>query len=504
MRVVVCNRLTEYLGIQIISALLKQAGHRVDLVFEPDLLGATFVRNLPPVLSRLTDSARRAARRVATLAPDVVLFPSEINSFDWCCRVAATVKRELPGTWMVHGGFHVTASPEECIDRDGVDALCVGEGDLAVPELVEALATGGDPRVVANIWVKDLDGTVHRNPPRELVTDLDSLPFPDKDLYYGELPGLAREYMCMASRGCHWACSFCFYTTLYDLYGREGFVRARSPEHVVAELERAKQRWDVRTIVFHDDIFPTSLDWLRRFAPLYRERVGLPFSCITHPQLIKDDVGELLGSMGCRYVIMGAQTVNERSRAPDILNRTETTEDIARATRLLKSQGIFVLLDHIFGIPGETLEDQEEALAFYSELGPDVVKPFFMTYFPGTDLTRRVQKDHAVEACELDRNVDGSWDHFMFEGSLSGNDFRPWNLAYAMFPLLGRRGRRAMQRLGLHRKLAPLTRLPGMGNVILFPRLLTGLLDNRDLRPRLYLHYVRTIAGYKLRERLLP
>ena len=504
MRVVVCNRLTEYLGIQIISASLKKAGHTVELVFEPDLLGAAFVRNLPPAVSRRVDSARRAARRVVARSPDMVLFPSEINSFDWCCRVAQDVKDALPDAWMVHGGFHVTASPEDCIGRDGVDALCVGEGDLAVPELVEAVAAGRDTRSIPNIWVRGPDGTIHRNSPRPLVADLDTLPFPDKDLYYGPLPGLAREYMCVASRGCHWACSFCFYTTLYDLYAREGFVRTRSPEHVAAELERAKSRWDVRNIVFHDDIFPTSLAWLRRFAPLYRERVGLPFSCITHPQLIKDDAAELLGSMGCRYVIMGAQTVNERSRAPDILNRTETNEDVARATRLLKEQGIFVLLDHIFGIPGETLDDQEEALAFYSELGPDVVKPFFMAYFPGTDLTRRTETEHAARAHDPEKTAEPGWDHFMFEGSLSGEDFRPWNLAYAMFPVLGRRGRRLMLRLGLHRKLAPLARLPGMGNVILFPRLITGLLDDRDVRPKLYLNYLRTIAGYKLRERLLP
>ena len=99
MRVVVCNRLTEYLGIEIVSALLKQAGHTVELVFEPDLLSATFVRKL-----RL-DSASRAARRVVEFRPDVVLFPSEINSFEWCARVGARAKAALPSCVMVHGGF---------------------------------------------------------------------------------------------------------------------------------------------------------------------------------------------------------------------------------------------------------------------------------------------------------------------------------------------------------------------------------------------------------------
>jgi radical SAM superfamily enzyme YgiQ (UPF0313 family) len=436
---------------------------------------------------------------VLALAPDVVLFPSEINSFDWCSRVGAVVKEEHPRALLVHGGFHVTSTPQACIEREGVDVLCIGEGDLAIPELVSALAEGRDPRGIANLWWKDPDGTVHRNAPRPLIADLDALPFPDKGLYYDEIPGLSREYMVVASRGCHWACSFCFYTTLYDLYGRQGFVRARSPRHVIDELVAAKARWDVRTVVFHDDIFPTTLKWLREFAPLYREQVGLPFSCITHPQLVREETAELLAGMGCRYVIMGAQTANEESRDESVLNRTETSDDIRAAVQRLRSRGIFVLLDHIFGVPGETAADQEKALRFYLDAEPDVVKPFFMSYFPGTTLSRRAQAARSVDEGVLERNVEGGWDHFMFEGELSGTDYRPYNLAYALWPLLGRRQREVMVEHGLHRRLAPVGGLPGLGNIILFPRLVTGLLNQRDIRPKLYLNYLLSILRYQAR-----
>ncbi len=504
MRVVVCNRLTEYLGVEILSALLKRDGHDVQLVFEPDLLTAAFVRSLPERLRRGVDSAERAARRVVALEPDLVLFPSEINSFDWCARVGAAVGRARPGTHLLHGGFHATSTPELCIDREGVTMLCVGEGDAAVPELVAAIEAGRPVTGIANIWVKDADGAVHRNAPRPLIQDLDALPWPDKGLYYDQLPGLSREYMCVASRGCHWACSFCFYTTLYDLYGKDGFVRARSPQHVIGELEHAVATWDVRTIVFHDDIFPTSLKWLKEFAPLYKERIGLPFSCITHPQLVREETAELLADMGCRYVIMGAQTVNEASRSSDVINRTESSEDIYAAVRRLKDRGVFVLVDHIFGIPGESLQDQEDALSFYADAGPDVVKPFFLSYFPGTDLTKRAEAGRTVQEEELARNHEGAWDHFMFEGALSGRDYQAYNLAYALWPLLSEGGRKRMVRRRLHKKLAPLGGLPGLGNVILFPRLVTGLLNDRDIRPKLYLNYLRSIVGYQLREGLFP
>ena len=79
MRIIVCNRLTEYLGIEIISALLKKAGHEVELVFEPDVLTAGFVRGLPEGLAKHVDSAQRTARRVVAAAPDLVLFPSNFR-----------------------------------------------------------------------------------------------------------------------------------------------------------------------------------------------------------------------------------------------------------------------------------------------------------------------------------------------------------------------------------------------------------------------------------------
>jgi anaerobic magnesium-protoporphyrin IX monomethyl ester cyclase len=503
-RVVVCNRLTEYLGIEIVSALLKQAGHSVELVFEPDLLTAAFVRSLPGSLKKAVDSAARAARRVLELNPDLVLFPSEINSFEWCARVGAAVHAVRPEVHLLHGGFHTTSTPELCIEQDGVTMLCVGEGDGAVPELVDAIEAGQDYTSIPNIWVKDADGTVHRNDPRPLIRDLDSLPYPDKALYYDQLPGLGREYMCVASRGCHWACSFCFYTTLYDLYQRDGFVRTRSPQHVLGELQHAIKTWDVRYVVFHDDIFPTSLKWLKEFAPLYKEHIGLPFSCITHPQLVRDETAELLADMGCKYVIMGAQTVNEASRSSDVINRTESSDEIYAAVKRLKSRGVFVLVDHIFGIPGESLQDQEDALAFYAEAGPDVVKPFFMSYFPGTDLTKRAEGARSVEEQELAKNHEGAWDHFMFEGAISGKDYQAYNLAYALWPLLGESGRRRLVERGIHHKLAPLGGLPGLGNVILFPRLITGLLNDRDIRPKLYLNYLRSILKYQVKQGLFP
>ena len=70
--------------------------------------------------------------------------------------------------------------------------------------------------------------------------------------------------------------------------------------------------------------------------------------------------------------------------------------------------------------------------------------------------------------------------------------------------MLGNRGRHLMLKAGLHKKLAPLGGLPGLGNIILFPRLATGLLTERDIRPKLYLNYLKTILKYQFKERLLP
>ena len=89
----------------------------------------------------------------------------------------------------VFGGPHPTFAADEMIKRDGVDARCVGEGDLVFPEFCSRLEQGEDFWETSN-FVVNYQGRVFKNPIGPLVENLDDLLFPDREMMYQADPGL--------------------------------------------------------------------------------------------------------------------------------------------------------------------------------------------------------------------------------------------------------------------------------------------------------------------------
>ena len=159
-------------GIGYLSAILKKAGHETRLLtisaMEPDLLSATLDSFHPQLVAiSLTSGFMDLTREIA----------------GW---VAAN--HQIP---VLLGGVHPTVCPEESIAAEGVFAICRGEGEYPLLELCEAMQHGRDPSGIANLWV-NLGGQVHRNEVRPLITDLDALPYPDRELF--DFSGMMRHF----------------------------------------------------------------------------------------------------------------------------------------------------------------------------------------------------------------------------------------------------------------------------------------------------------------------
>jgi anaerobic magnesium-protoporphyrin IX monomethyl ester cyclase len=496
MHVCFVTRLTEHLGIQLLSAICKERGHRVSHVFDPGIPSAGVVpgRWLPAFLS--TDDV--TMRRILETEPDVVGFNVEINTFSWTVELAQRLKAARPELTIVVGGVHATTVPEVVMGFGCFDFLCVGEGDDALPELLEAIESEGDVHGVANFWSRRGDELV-RNPVRPLLTELDDLPFFDKSIHYDLIPEMSREYHTNASRGCVYSCSFCFYQPIQKVYGGR-FRTMRSPANVCAELEQAMERYPtIRTVTFHDEVFTANKPWLREFAELWPKRVGLPFAIITHPELVGEEVAELLGKAGCVHCIMGTQTVNEHSRV-EVLDRTETPEDVRRAIRVLKEQGIWVIVDHILGIPGETEQDQDDALLFYAECAPDVIKAFFLTYLPGTDINQHGLDSGDWTLEQLKDAERGQLDSWLFKGV---GDIPEWRAYYQLFTLFTVVPPHLMSfavRHKLHKAMKALDPV-FLPSLFLVPRVARSLLGGREEQPRAFVNYFKGLGRYTIEQR---
>ena len=251
-------------GILRVSAALKQSGHRTDMVVATE-----------------EDPVEAALR----LKPDVVAYSVYTGTQRYYLDVNRRIRAQM-GVFSIMGGPHPTFFPE-IIEEEGVDGICIGEGEHATVDLVNALENGDPIETVSNWWIKS-NGHIHRNPLRPLVTDLDQLLFPDRELLYRAHP-LSRERKLkpfITGRGCPYNCSFCFNEAYSDLYkGKGRRTRRRSVDNVILELKEVRERYPLDFVLFLDDTFIINKKWLQELAVRYKEEIGLPFRCFTHPLL---------------------------------------------------------------------------------------------------------------------------------------------------------------------------------------------------------------------------
>lgn len=397
----------ESAGIEYISSVLKSAGHRVNLVVDHLLFADGFLN--VPSLRRWLKIEERLIQQVEMTEPDLVAFSVVTDYYQWSLYWAAKIKMatRLP---IVFGGIHPTSVPERVIAQPCVDMLCIGEGEYPMLELANRFDSTGkiNAEGINNFWYKDGLG-IAKNEVRSLIDNLDDLPFPDKELFYGAIIGCSKIYKINITRGCPYQCSYCYNNALRKLYSGKGkYLRRRSVDSVIRELSEARERWNFREMVIIDDLFVQDKNWLREFVQRYKKINSrpVPYVATVHPQSVDEEVALLLKDSGCREVDMGVQSADEQIRK-NILRRPGSNEDIARAVNLLKSSGIYVYVDHIGGIPYEGEKEQIEAVKFYNRLKPYWASFYWLSYYPHSDIIETAIKAGLFDREGIDKIEEG-------------------------------------------------------------------------------------------------
>lgn len=354
----------EPLGIMYLAAPLKAAGHTVSICDADE---------------------GEIRRRIDEFRPRIVAYSATTGAHELFLRLNRETKRGRHFL-SVFGGPHPTFYPR-MIEEEGVDAICLGEGEDAFLELVERLDRGGDVSTVRNFHLRAGGGIV-RNEPRPLVEDLDRLPFPDRELFYGayDFARGAKMKTFLASRGCPYRCTYCFNHLYNKLYrGKGKIVRSRSPGNVIEEVRRVKERYPLELVVFHDSSLLIDAQWLKEFCTRFRREIGLPFNCnATAEHITADRVAALKGG-GCVSVVWAAEAGNDRIRN-EVLKRSMTKETMLEASRLLHEQGIHFEIQNIVGIPGEGLGECLETLDFNIRCRPGYASTSLLYPYPGTEI----------------------------------------------------------------------------------------------------------------------
>lgn len=416
MKIIFVQSENESLAVEQLTSLLKREGHEVRLAYDNRYFARTAVQ--VPSLARLYDARDLIARRVAAFEPDLVAFSVMTSSYEWAVDMAARIKRACDAP-VIFGGVHAVAVPEVVIEEECVDMVCCGEGEKPLLELARAI-DGDRDMETPGIWVKS-DGRVRRSEPAEMVEDLDSLPFPDKELFYRRLPWLSRGYLMMSSRGCPYACTFCSNDMLRRVYrGRTKYVRRRSVENVLDEMEYASRTYRPDRFNILDDCFTADRAWLAEWAEGYRRRVGLPFVAVSHPQLVNEETARLLASANCAQLLLGVQSASEEIRR-NILNRRESNAQVRAAAAACHRHGVKFSIDHIFGTPFEGAGEYRKALEFYNELRPDAINTYYLVYFPRTSIIEKAMEAGILDEADVEGINRGRLDLSMNLGLGSGD-----------------------------------------------------------------------------------
>ncbi len=407
----------ENAGIRYISAALQREGISTDIIFLRD-----WVHNRLAMPS--DDEIDMALDIMESKRPDMIGLGFMSSLYPIASEVTRRIKERFPNIPIIWGGIHPTSAPEECILE--VDYLCVGEGEMAIIDLCNALIEGEDDTSIPNIWARKGD-TIYQNKARPLIQDLDWLPYPDiadENKYYIENGTYTieepwkrtAEYRIYFSRGCPYNCSYCYVSILRDVYNEKGkrFYRARSVEHILGELEQAREAFPTiaRVKIDDDTSFAFGEDWMEEFLERYPKEVGLPFECLLIPPMLRPDMMRKLVDAGLVRVQTGIESGSSKE-SKEIHNRSPGNRSIMNFAEYNKELGLNIVYDVIIDNPHATEEMKMETAEFLLDLPrPYDIYFYSLNYFPGTTLTKKGLDEGSLDPNLVEGKATKAWRQF--------------------------------------------------------------------------------------------
>lgn len=388
---------------------------------------------------------------------DIIAYGGITTTYNSIKRLTKIARREAPSAVQVMGGGILTSIPREIMTwLPEVDVGCVGEGFVTFPEICDMVDWGG-----REFW--NIQGTISRVPGqglklsqmRQLIDDLDNLPFPAWDLfpleevYFKNSQALFSEEGMLASRrldinasyGCSLICRFCYHLGIagdmrYEVndagetqvaFDKPGTytrsIRYHSPDYVAELVKHAYDKYKINFVGFLDENLMTmdkysGRTWMKDicdrwhdygFAPRNQRDDGtwdgIHWSGTSHATLCTKDVLQTMRAAGCSHLVYGYE-----SFAPHVLKtigKGATRESNIRSFFWTLDAGIRPIPNQIIGFPNEDFDSIRMSMDAWDELGI-VVKPHFATPYPGSEWFTTYRK-------RIEGQYDGNLEQFIID-----------------------------------------------------------------------------------------
>lgn len=355
---------------------------------------------------------------VKELNPDIIGVSVRTPFFSIAKNITERI-RKVSNAKIIWGGVHAIINPEESVGY--ADFVCHGEGEIPLKNFFEN---------------DSLEGFFPNN--RVLTSDLNKLPTPDFEdenkyyierdkLHFGDPINKTRVYHIMGSRGCPFSCSYCINSNIKKLYEGQKYLRLRSVDSVLNELNAIKKSSkNLKRILFMDEIFALgNKEWVEEFVKGYKKEINLPFGISYRPDWVKEDVLIMLKDAGLDNVFIGIESGSERIRK-EVFNRNVSDKQLLECQKVFKKVGgVISVYNLIVKNPFETVEDLKKGF----ELIIQFPKPFSfhilkLVVFPKTDLSMKlpVSIDESLNYVPSMGGEDDFWINLI---SLSSKEFIP-------------------------------------------------------------------------------
>lgn len=326
------------------------------------------------------------------------------DGFNYLTKMCLTVMREasfeLARRSKKFGCTVIVSSPDAADHHEkyllnNVDFVIRGEGERTLKELLVCLEKRGDPSLVPGLVFKR-SGVAFHSDHRIVERKLDSFPLPAWDLIditaYRKIWLRHHGYFSLniaTTRGCPFKCNWC----AKPIYGNR--YNARSPEHVVNEIEFLISNYQPDHFWFCDDIFGLKPGWIHRFSEILAlKKIKIRYKIQARADLLLDgNTIEALAGSGAETVWIGAESGAQK--VLDAMEKGITVPQIHEATKRLKENNIDVGFFLQFGYPGESSEDIRSTIKMLLDLMPQEVGISVSYPLPGTKFFDSVKTELA-------------------------------------------------------------------------------------------------------------
>jgi radical SAM superfamily enzyme YgiQ (UPF0313 family) len=286
----------------------------------------------------------------------------------------AKIAKDL-GIFNVFGGPHTTFVDKETLEGfPFIDVIVRGEGEATMLELVEKVASDQPLDDVKGITFQK-KGRIIRNPDREFIADINTIPQPAWDLFPMEK---YKYYAVLGTRGCPYNCNFCASPRLWKRK-----LRIRRPEKVVDEIEYLLAYYGEKVVHIKDDTFTAKKDWLYEFcSEIEKRNLKFKWECLGRVNTVDEELLRRIHETGCELIEYGVETGNEKIMRS--INKQITKDQVRTVVKLAKKTGLRVGTFFMLGHPEETEENLNETFDFALEIRPDMCSFNPADAFPGS------------------------------------------------------------------------------------------------------------------------